>query len=718
MRGWGVCPVIQIGMILGGRYEILNHIGSGGMADVYRARCHRENRYVAIKILRQEFNEDEAFVRRFIAEAKATAGLDHPNIVRIYNAGHDQGYHYIVMELCEGTTLKRYIRRYGRLSVRETVDFSKQMARGIQAAHAIGLVHRDIKPQNILVSDSGKLKVADFGIARAASGDTMSQNMMGSVHYLSPEQARGGYADQRSDIYSLGITMYEMATGHVPFDGENEVTIALMHLKNEITPPRCFFPDIPVSLEKIILKCTMKRQSDRYQNAQELLEDLEEVFTQPDGDYVYSRPMLDDSPTIHRTRKDLSQMREGIREYTDHMAENQEEIASEEQEAAADRDDSIRIRKGGPQEIHAPEEESHTSEEQEEESMKTPMRRMIYVITAAGGILLAMILIYLIVSSTGILRRQKQAEATSATTEEVTEASQVSMPDVLGKDRQTAQQEVSQAGLKADFEYEGDLTESDTDLIVTKQQYKAGDMLEEGSTVLLTLGKDPQATTESKRVEVPLLINDKEEEAVSALEELGLKVEKLYASSDTVKEGYVIKQTPTAGTEVDRGFTIAITISKGVSKVRVPSLTGLSQKAARDQLNNVGLELGEVTSDYNGSVGVGEVFRQGTEPGTMVDKGSAVDVVISLGEGISYHYEGEIYIMESPFAEGESGLLELVLNENGQMTSIFSQDDMTADDFPFDYTFEGNDEGEAEVILYINGEEYSREPVTLTAVED
>ena len=295
--------MIQIGTILGGRYEILEHIGSGGMADVYKARCHKLNRYVAIKVLRSEYNDDDALVHRFTKEAQSTAGLNHPNIVNIYDAGYELGIHYIVMELAEGMTLKRYIRRYGRLSARETVDFSIQIASGIQAAHEHHIIHRDIKPQNILVSDSGKIKVTDFGIAKAATGDTIASSTMGSVRYLSPEQARGGYSDERSDIYSLGITMYEMATGKVPFDGENTVAIALMHIKDEITPPRCYFPDIPLSLEKIILKCTMKHPEERYQNAEDLIEDLKKVFSCPDGNYVYMDPLVDDSPTRARTRE-------------------------------------------------------------------------------------------------------------------------------------------------------------------------------------------------------------------------------------------------------------------------------------------------------------------------------------------------------------------------------------------------------------------------------
>ena len=701
--------MIQTGTVLGRCYEIMNHIGSGGMADVYRARCLKDGRYVAIKVLKQEYNDDEEFLGRFIAEAQATSGLSHPNIVNIYDAGEDKGYHFIVMELCEGTTLKSYIRRYGRLSIRETVDFSKQIARGIQAAHRRGIVHRDIKPQNILVSDSGEVKVADFGIAKVATGNTISPNLMGSVHYLSPEQARGNYADERSDIYSLGITMYEMATGRVPFDGENTVSIALMHIRGDITAPRCYFPDIPASLEKIILKCTMKKPSERYQNIQEVLDDLELVFTHPDGDYVYEQPAVDDSPTINRQGEELEMIREGIirdKNETDNTFGGTGGEAGEGEN-------------GNP--ADPPQEE----DEEEEESMQPQMRRMIYVITAAGGILLAMIIIYLVASTSGLLRPwNKEATTTETATTTVastTEEATIPMPYLLNKDKDTAVKLLKEQGLVAAFSYEEGVSETDQNLIVTAQQYNAGTKLKKGATVILTIGINPEASTENKRVEVPPLINLKESEAETTLVNAGLEVEKIYAASDTVKSGYVIKQNPTAGTEVDLGFTITITISRGMSQVKVPSLSGLSEKAAKEQLNNVGLNLGNVTSDYNGSVGMGEVFEQSINAGTMVDRGTSVDVVISLGDSVSFHYEGVVTIADSPFAEGESGQVELKIledKEQGTTTSIFTDEDMSSDDFPFTYTFEREEKDEVIVIMYVNETEYRRETVELTAVED
>ncbi|MBR5047590.1 MAG: PASTA domain-containing protein, partial [Eubacterium sp.] len=435
----------------------------------------------------------------------------------------------------------------------------------------------------------------------------------------------------------------------------------------------------------------------------------------PDGDYVFEEPTVDDSPTIHRAGEDLKEIRSGIRSGAGDG--NPPGKTPETGRSTGDGNDSGN---GKP-----PETGRGTKEEEdkkEEDDMHRPMRRMVYVITATGGILLALIIIYLIASSTGILRRQRQ----EATTEQVTTAStteevMVSMPYLISKDIETAETMLEQNNLAAGFEYEDGVSETDRYLIVTKQEYNAGTKLKPGTRVLLTIGISPDATTQSKRVEVPALINMKESEAEIALANVGLKVEKVYASSDTVKSGYVIKQNPTAGTEVDLGFTITVTISRGMSQVKVPLLTGLSKKAAKEQLNNVGLNLGEVTSDYDGSVGMGEVCRQGTEAGTMVDRGTYVDVVISLGDRVSFHYEGEIYIIDSPFAEGESGKVEFKILEDknqGTMTTIYTDDDMKAGDFPFTYTFERENRDEVIVIMYVNGSEYRRDTVEVTAVED
>ena len=279
--------MIKEGVVLGKRYEILERIGSGGMADVYKGKDHKLNRYVAIKVLKSDYRTDEVFIKKFLSEAQAAAGLMHPNVVNVYDVGQDRGLYYMVMELVEGITLKDYIEKKGKLSAKETISISIQMVTGLSAAHNQHIIHRDIKPQNIIISKDGKVKVTDFGIARATtSTQTISTTVMGSVHYTSPEQARGGVVDQKSDIYSIGITMYEMITGHVPFDGDTTVTVALKHLQEEIESPAVEVPDIPYSLECIIMKCTQKNPGLRYHDCASLILDLKRSLVEPDGDFV------------------------------------------------------------------------------------------------------------------------------------------------------------------------------------------------------------------------------------------------------------------------------------------------------------------------------------------------------------------------------------------------------------------------------------------------
>lgn len=278
--------MIKIGMIIGDRYEILEKIGTGGMSDVYKAKDHKLNRFVAVKVLKQEFSENANFVSKFRIEAQAAAGLMHPNVVNVYDVGEEDGIYYIVMELVEGITLKKYIEKKARLSVREAISIAIQISMGIEAAHNNHIIHRDIKPQNVIISKEGKVKVTDFGIAKAATSNTITSNVMGSVHYTSPEQARGGYSDEKSDIYSLGITLFEMLTGRVPFNGETTVAIAIKHIQEELPSPREFVSEIPVSVEQIVFKCCQKSPDRRYQSMGELIVDLKKSLMNPDEDFV------------------------------------------------------------------------------------------------------------------------------------------------------------------------------------------------------------------------------------------------------------------------------------------------------------------------------------------------------------------------------------------------------------------------------------------------
>jgi serine/threonine-protein kinase len=275
--------MIKLGMLIGDRYEVLEKIGTGGMSDVYKAKDQKLNRLVAVKVLKQEFSENRSFVSKFRVEAQAAAGLMHPNIVNVYDVGEEDGIHYIVMELVEGITLKKYIEKKVRLTTKEAISIAIQVAMGIEAAHNNHIIHRDIKPQNIIISKEGKVKVTDFGIAKAASSNTITSNVMGSVHYTSPEQARGGFSDEKSDIYSMGITMFEMLTGRVPFNGDTTVSIAIKHIQDPMPSLREFVPEIPVSVENIVMKCTQKSPDRRYQNMGDMIKDLKYSLVNPDA---------------------------------------------------------------------------------------------------------------------------------------------------------------------------------------------------------------------------------------------------------------------------------------------------------------------------------------------------------------------------------------------------------------------------------------------------
>ena len=319
------------GMFIDDRYEVVGKIGAGGMSDVYKAKDHTLGRFVAIKVLKQEFSEDVNFVTKFRTEAQSAAGLEHPNIVNIYDVGSQDGMYYIVMEYVEGITLKTYIEKKGQLSFKEAISIAIQVGRGIEAAHNKNIIHRDIKPQNIIISTEGKVKVTDFGIARAASANTINSDVMGSVHYSSPEQARNGFVDGKSDIYSLGIVMYEMVTGRVPFDGDTTVAVAIQHLQEEMVSPSAYAPDLPISLEKIILKCTQKNADRRYENMADLLVDLKKSLINPDEDFVTIINPDTDGKTRKFEEEDIERIKQEA-EGIETAEEEEEEDAEEEEE--------------------------------------------------------------------------------------------------------------------------------------------------------------------------------------------------------------------------------------------------------------------------------------------------------------------------------------------------------------------------------------------------
>lgn len=599
--------MLELGTMLSGRYEVLKRVGSGGMADVYMAKDHKLNRNVAVKVLKSEYVEDEKFLKKFETEAQAVARLSHPNIVNIYDVGMEDGINYIVMELAEGITLKEYIRKKGYLSPKETVEISTQIASAISHAHKNHIIHRDIKPQNILVSDTGIIKVTDFGIAKATSSNTVTSTAtaMGSVHYISPEQAKGRFCDEKSDIYSLGITMYEMVTGHVPFDHENGVTIALMHLQNEITPPSQIRDGIPDSLEKIILKCTMKKPEERYQTADDLIADLRLVFEDTSGGYVGVVPAIDDSPTIMIDQNELTQRINTPKK--DQKIQQEEPLKDEEQNAYLDEDD------------------------EEESGMNSKIEKLVIVLAAVVGAIILISIIVFVVKSSGVFKSGKSTTTTSIGTtagSNDTESKKYTVDNYIGMSLSAAREKIDgKFKIKVEEEYSADYAKG----LVIRQDPESDTELEEGKTLTLVVSK---GTRTEDKVSVPEVVGKMESSAKSELEAAGLKVSVKTKYSTDVAKGKVISQSPRSGNQVTKNSTVVITVSQGEkpeTMVRVPNLRYSTESEARSELKNSNLVLGSVLTEYSDSVEKGLVIRQTVSSGSKVKEGTAVGIYVSLG---------------------------------------------------------------------------------------
>lgn len=439
------------GMYIADRYEIIGKIGAGGMSDVYKAKDLTLGRFVAIKVLKPEFSEDLNFVTKFRTEAQSAAGLEHPNIVNIYDVGSEKGMHYIVMEYVEGITLKTYIEKKGQLSFKEAVSIAIQVGRGIEAAHSKGIIHRDIKPQNIIISTEGKVKVTDFGIARAASSNTISSDVMGSVHYSSPEQARNGFVDGKSDIYSLGIVMYEMVTGRVPFDGDTTVAVAIQHLQEEIVPPSAYAPNLPISMEKIILKCTQKNPDRRYESMTALLTDLRKALVSPNEDFVVMVPATNQDKTRIIGEDDLKQIKEEADSL--YLKADQAVHARAEEMNRYDEDED--------------DEEDVDDDELDDEDdgdLNPKMEKAITIMGIVAAVVIVIIIIVIVVNLFGGIKSKKQSDTETSRTETTQTESQnedtVTVPDFRGMTYADAQTEAEKKGLK--LENKGEVSSDDT----------------------------------------------------------------------------------------------------------------------------------------------------------------------------------------------------------------------------------------------------------------
>ena len=624
-------------------------VGSGGMSEVYKAKCHVLNRFVAIKVLKPEFSSDVNFVTKFRIEAQSAAGLSHPNIVNVYDVGEDNGVYYIVMELVEGITLKEYIQKHGRIEPKEAIDFAIQIAQGVQAAHEHHTIHRDIKPQNIILANNGTLKVTDFGIAKAASSSTTTTNAMGSVHYISPEQARGGFSDERSDIYSLGITLYEMLTGHVPFEGENNVAIALMHIQSEMVSPREYYPDIPTSLEKIIRKCTQKKPERRYLTANALIADLYRVKENPNIDcIVVPKQTVPSSPTIEMTKQEMEMIKTG---------RQVDAAATQEVPPARPKTSEIQVNRPvmKPSQFDDlfpddddPEDEvsendigddyQNDDEPEHDEDLDPRLKKIITVASVAIAVVLAILALVVIGNIAGwfpggLFGGKATTEKTTgsdvlAPTDALstTEQETIPMVNVVGLYKTAAEEQMKKNGFtNYTFKEQTDATVEKG--YVISQSVDDGTAITKDTAITIVISSGKEMTS------VPNVVNYEDSQATTLLEEAGLKVTHGYAYDDNVEKDHVISSDPVAGTEVEEGSTVKIIISNGKEqkKVVVPNLEGMSEADAATKLTELNL-VGAPTYEYSDTVKEGQVISQDPVVNTEVDEQSTVSYVVSKGQ--------------------------------------------------------------------------------------
>ena len=625
--------MLEVGSYLSDRYEILSKVGAGGMSDVYKAKDHILSRFVAIKVLKQEFSEDSSFVTKFRAEAQSAAVLEHPNIVNIYDVGSENGLYYIVMEYIEGITLKTYIEKKGQLSFKESASIAIQVARGIEAAHNKNIIHRDIKPQNIMISSEGKVKVTDFGIAKATSSNTISSDVMGSVHYASPEQARNGFVDGRSDIYSLGIVMFEMVTGRVPFDGDTTVAVALQHLQEDIAKPSTYAPDLPISFEKIILKCTQKTPDRRYQTIEELLSDIRRSLAHPDEDFVVIAPLVDNGKTKVISQDELDKIKEG-RGVAQDLDDQEEDDDNDEIDESLLEDD----------EYDDDYDEDEDDDEDDGKLLNPKMDKAITIMGIVTAVIIVIVIIYLALSVTGVLRfgskknsesqqTETQIETQTESESETTTEEEGQMIDIRGMSVDDAQKAVDRLNLDLTvFAFETKQS-SEKDGTILEQDVSAGDMVKRGTQINVVIAGESDSTSEM--IKVPSVVGKTKSSAQSTLESAGFKVSFTYGDyNDSVAADVVTAQTPAGKAQAAKGSTVTVTLSPGQKPITVPNVVGYSKSQAESALSNAGLKYTYADSQYSDSVPEGSVISQ-TRSGETVSAGTTITLTLSKGKQVT-----------------------------------------------------------------------------------
>lgn len=569
------------GKIIGNRYEIIEKIGNGGMATVYKARCTILNRYVAVKVLREEFTTDEEFIKRFNTEAQAAASLTHPNIVSVFDVGQEYNIYYIVMELIQGKTLKQIIAEEGALPWKWSVNIAIQICSALEVAHKNGIVHRDIKPHNIIITEDGIAKVTDFGIAKAVSNSTITAfgTTIGSVHYFSPEHARGGYTDAKSDIYSLGVVMYEMVTGKVPFDADTPVSVALKHMQEEPIEPIKLNSRIPVAVNQIILKAMKKDASLRYASATEMIKDLSLALKNPSEKFVQEKNTND----FTRVIPTISENMVNQKQYKENSGRNTKKNEPEKTGLA----------------------------KYLEENPK--MKKVIYI----GVPILVVILCILIFWGSLTITQKIFGTGTE-------QSSGISLISVENVTIDEAKSKLDAVGIKYDIEevYNKDIEAGK--VISQKPAPGTNYDVTKNSPVKLTVSKG------AKIVKMPKVKGKKYEEAVEELEKVELIPERIDETSQTVEEGIVTKQDITEGKEVNAGETVKIYVSigTGLEKVSIPSVTDMDIEQAKKMLTEKKIEVNiTYQEDTNKSNGI--VLKQSLEVGSVVDEGTAITLTVN-----------------------------------------------------------------------------------------
>ena len=595
-----------IGRLLDNRYEILDVLGTGGMAVVYKARCHRLNRLVAIKILKDEFSRDEEFRRRFNAEGEAVAMLSHPNIVQVYDVSSTDAANFIVMELIDGISLKQYMEKKGVLNWKETLHFGMQIAKGLEHAHSRGIVHRDIKPHNVMVLKNGSVKVMDFGIARVMSKtNTLTKEALGSVHYISPEQAKGGWVDNRSDLYSLGVVMYEMMTGRPPYDGESPVAVAIQHINGGARKPSDLNPNIPAGLEQIIMKGMALDTKDRYPSAGEMLKDMEEFRKNPMILFPYGGVKVTGeaakvgaaaAATGRTTAERVANRRTEGNSGQSGAAGTAAVLRQRRSQGTAQRTSATRdtgnIRRRSRREIEAAEKKS---------------RMTTIAIVTCSAVAVVAILFFLIALMSGALFRSDM----------------VKVPNLLGETYYSGMM-IDGLIIKAEHTYNPDYPKG----TIFDQNPASGNEVVKGAVIKVTVSMG----AEPKIKYMENLVGQTEEDAKSFLLGQGMNPLPQGEFSDDVPEGQVIRTDPVEGAELKDGDKVILYISKGpvIQKAKMPKVEGLSLQDALEVLDDAGFE--NVKTKYvESDKDADEVLKQSVAYKTEIDVTTEIVLTVSLG---------------------------------------------------------------------------------------